>query len=151
MSVPASAVGNTVLVEKEKGKNKEVKLIKNDERPEQSDSPKEDQMLDQSVGASKKRRMVRNVGEGEVHNISNDEQRSKNIVDVFRVFLDSTPEVRSLWDSRFEFGNLIDVECSLPSDQNKNVADKEAENADSVVGVVQTELVDEVLGNAPCN
>ncbi|KAJ1425976.1 hypothetical protein SESBI_10703 [Sesbania bispinosa] len=54
----------------------------------------ENQILDQFVGSSKKRKRSKDVGSGEVHNISNDEQRSKNIVDVFQEFLGSTPEVR---------------------------------------------------------
>ncbi|KAJ1438463.1 F-box/kelch-repeat protein [Sesbania bispinosa] len=35
--------------------------------------------------------------------------------------------------------------------EDKNVVDKEAENVDSEVGVVETELVEEVLGIALCN
>ncbi|KAJ1384392.1 hypothetical protein SESBI_42581 [Sesbania bispinosa] len=108
-----------------------LKLIKFEEEPEKLKryidcgrldqskvSRKEDQILDQSVGSSKKRKRSKDVGSSEVHNISDDEQRSENIVDVFQEFLGSTPEVRTLWDSRFEFGNLIDAECSLLGDQS---------------------------------
>ncbi|KAJ1387578.1 hypothetical protein SESBI_39847 [Sesbania bispinosa] len=55
----------------------------------------------------------------EIHNISDDDNRDENIVDVFQEFVGSSPEVRSLWDSRFEFGNMIDATCSLPGDQNQ--------------------------------
>ncbi|KAJ1427533.1 hypothetical protein SESBI_09573 [Sesbania bispinosa] len=34
-------------------------------------------------------------------------------------FVGSSPEIRSMWDSRFEFGNMIDAECSLPGDQSQ--------------------------------
>ncbi|KAJ1418236.1 Anillin-like proteiny domain [Sesbania bispinosa] len=55
----------------------------------------------------------------EIHMISDDEQRSENVVDVFQELAGSSTDVRSLWDSRFDFGKLIDAECSLPGDQNQ--------------------------------
>ncbi|KAJ1407842.1 hypothetical protein SESBI_24032 [Sesbania bispinosa] len=55
----------------------------------------------------------------DVHNISDDENRSENVIDVFQEFVGSSPEIRSLWDTCFEFGNMIDVACSPPGDQSQ--------------------------------
>ncbi|KAJ1430160.1 hypothetical protein SESBI_07944 [Sesbania bispinosa] len=60
--------------------------------------------------------MSKDVRSSDVHDISDDEKRGDNTVEVFQKFLCSTPDVRSLWDSRFEFGNMIDIECSLKGD-----------------------------------
>ncbi|KAJ1375390.1 interferon-induced, double-stranded RNA-activated protein kinase [Sesbania bispinosa] len=97
----------------------ELKPIENEEKSEQTEAPKVDQILSQADGVSKKRKKVKNVGENEVHDISDDEHRAENVVDVFQEFTGSSLEIKSLWDSRFEFENLIDVECSLPGDQSR--------------------------------
>ncbi|KAJ1392020.1 hypothetical protein SESBI_36139 [Sesbania bispinosa] len=89
------------------------------EKSEQVEIPKEDHPLDTAEGDSRKRKRGKSLEESEVHNISDDENRVGNIVDVFQEFTGSSPEIRSLWDSRFEFGNMIDAECSLPGDQSQ--------------------------------
>ncbi|KAJ1439060.1 putative girdin-like [Sesbania bispinosa] len=77
------------------------------------------QPLNESVGSSKKRKRSKDAENNEIHKISDDEQKSENVVIVYKEFAGSTADVRSLWDSQFEFGNLIDVECSLPGDQSQ--------------------------------
>ncbi|KAJ1420757.1 hypothetical protein SESBI_14166 [Sesbania bispinosa] len=69
--------------------------------------------------AAKEEKTGKNVNESEVHNISDDENRVENIVDVFQEFTGSSPEIRSLWNSRFEFRSMIDASCSLPGDQSQ--------------------------------
>ncbi|KAJ1396478.1 hypothetical protein SESBI_32581 [Sesbania bispinosa] len=78
----------------------EKKLSEDVDRPGQSKVlGYGDQSLEQYVGSSKKRKRSKDVGSSEVHNISDDEQKSENIVDVFLEFLGSTQDLRSLWES----------------------------------------------------
>ncbi|KAJ1429240.1 FecR family protein [Sesbania bispinosa] len=81
----------------------ERKLTEDSGRPDKSKvSRNEDQSLDQSTDSSKKRKRSKDMGSSEVHNISDDKQRSKNIIDVFQVFLVSTPESQlEKWGPRF--------------------------------------------------
>ncbi|KAJ1407772.1 hypothetical protein SESBI_24054 [Sesbania bispinosa] len=74
----------------------ELKTTENAEREDKIETLKENQSLSRADEASKKRKRVKNAK-----------------------FVGSSPEIRSLWDSRFEFGNLINAECSLPGYQSQ--------------------------------
>ncbi|KAJ1384487.1 hypothetical protein SESBI_42494 [Sesbania bispinosa] len=67
----------------------EVKLAENLEKSEPSDVVKEAQTSTEEVSKKRKRGKVAD----EIHNISYDDNRAENIVDVFQEFVGSSPEV----------------------------------------------------------